>query len=272
MLRRLLLFSMVGAGTLALGQSSSPPETPAPQQPSSAPAPTPNTSQQKTTDPNDPASPDWKGDKPQKPSFGQRVKDGLTSVPCIHIGAGGCMNETPQTRPPDIKSKPKDESEQQADKRPGYPGANQPMPRSDQQRSLNEDGESSSRTTIVDLSPPKGDATNHPESSTDPNGDVTELHAWDPHRSVKDVEVGDFYFTRDNYRAAESRYQEALAFKDNNAEAMYKLALTEEKLNRPDEARKYYALYLKTLPNGEHADEVGKALARLGPAQNAQKQ
>src|SRR5690242_6406600 len=59
---------------------------------------------------------------------------------------------------------------------------------------------SSSKDTRVDLSPPAGDDKKHPQSGTavmdaeDANTDVQEMHAWDPHKAAKDVEVGDFYY------------------------------------------------------------------------------
>ena len=106
------------------------------------------------------------------------------------------------------------------------------------------DGQSSSKDTQIDLTPPADDAKAHPKSSevlTDAegmpdNGDVGEFHPWDPHKAAKDIEVGDFYFKRKNYRAAEDRYREALYFKDNDAMATYRLAECLEKLERPEEA------------------------------------
>src|SRR5215468_5690790 len=92
--------------------------------------------------------------------------------------------------------------------------------------------ESSSRDSRVDLSPPKDDAKNHPFSKAavsdlepdETTGDVQEFHPWNPMRAMKDVEVGDFYFKRKNYRAALDRYKEALYFKDNDAVASFRLA------------------------------------------------
>jgi len=92
------------------------------------------------------------------------------------------------------------------------------------------------------------------------------MHAWDPHQAAKDVEVGDFYFRRKNYRAAESRYREALLYKDNDAIATYRLAVCLEKLERPDEAREEYESYLKILPGGHDAEHARKALERLKSA------
>jgi len=141
-----------------------------------------------------------------------------------------------------------------------------------------EPGESSSKDTQIDLSPPPDDAKAHPESSevlmdveaTPGNGDVGELHPWNPHKAAKDVEVGDFYFKRKNYRAAEDRYREALFYKDNDAVATFRLAVCLEKMDQADEARKEFESYLKILPHGPQAEEARKAIDRLkGSASSA---
>jgi tetratricopeptide (TPR) repeat protein len=133
-------------------------------------------------------------------------------------------------------------------------------------------GDSSSKDTQIDLSPPVDDAKTHPESSTDltdaeaaalgSNG-ISELHSWDPHKAAKDVEVGDFYFRRKNYRAAEDRYREALRYKDNDAVATIRLAVCLEKLGILDDAQAEYESYLRILPHGPQASEARKAIDRL---------
>ena len=109
-------------------------------------------------------------------------------------------------------------------------------PRSDRVRAddLQGEGVSSSKDSDVDLSPPEDDAKAHPKSSaavadaeaavSDRNG-VSEFHTWDPHKAAKSIEVGDYYFKRKNYRAAEDRYREALRYKDNDAVATIRLAV-----------------------------------------------
>ena len=126
------------------------------------------------------------------------------------------------------------------------------------------------------MTPPDDDAKKHPESSdalTDAagsNSDVAEFHPWNPHKAAKDVEVGDFYFKRKNYRAAEDRYREALFYKDNDAIATFRLAVCLERLERPNEAREEYESYLKILPHGPQAEEAQKAISRLkGPSASA---
>jgi tetratricopeptide (TPR) repeat protein len=118
------------------------------------------------------------------------------------------------------------------------------------------DDESSSNQTRLDISPPKGDSQGHPE-------DVMELHEWNPLRAMKDVEVGDYYYKRENYKAALSRYREALQFKPRDAVATFKLAQTLEKTKELEEARARYEEYLAILKDGPSAVEAKKALERL---------
>ena len=169
-------------------------------------------------------------------------------------------SQTPDSTPPSTSKIP-------------MPGPNSAPPRSDHvdASSLGDDaGESSSKDTEIDLSPPAGDDKAHPNSgdALDDEGGVTETHPWDPHRAAKDIEVGDFYFkVKKNYRAAESRYREALYYKDKDATATYKLAVCLEKLERPDEALQEYENYLKILPYGSEAPKAKNAIERLkGPA------
>jgi tetratricopeptide (TPR) repeat protein len=123
-------------------------------------------------------------------------------------------------------------------------------------------GESSSRDTKVDLAPPRDEARSYPDS--DVPSDVQEVHAFNPHKAQKDLEVGDFYFKKKNYRGALARYESALTWQDNNAEAMFKLAQTAEKIGDKDMAAKYYSRYIDTLPHGPRVADARKGLGRLG--------
>ena len=134
--------------------------------------------------------------------------------------------------------------------------------------------ESSSRDTRIDISAPKDDAKNHPHSKSAVAGleeadkrdssDVQEFRPWNPMKALKNVEVGDFYFKRKNYRAALDRYKEALYYKENDAVASFRLAQCQEKLGDKEEARKYYEQYLKILPEGPYAKEAHASLEKLG--------
>jgi tetratricopeptide (TPR) repeat protein len=145
--------------------------------------------------------------------------------------------------------------------------------------------QSSSKEDPPDLAPPQNDAKDHPDSSSalheaedaaglyegDEIGGVQEFRVWNPHRAEKDVEVGDFYFKRKNYRAALDRYREALYYKYDDAVAMFRLGVCQEKIGEGEEARKAYQSYLKILPQGPFAAEARQGLERLksldpGPA------
>lgn len=146
------------------------------------------------------------------------------------------------------------------------PAQNQVPPRYESDK---EPQESSSRDTKIDLSPPANDAKDHPFSDSSQSGETQatagtqEFHPWDPHKAAKDVEVGDFYFNRKNYRAALARYQDALLWKDNDADATFRSAKCFEKMDKPSEAIAQYQQYLKILPHGKDAREAEKALGRL---------
>ncbi len=193
----------------------------------------------------------------------------LLSV-CVGAWSQSSSNPPASSSP---QTSDKSSSDKTSEKPPTAPVPNQ-MPRSDRVNADalgDEPGQSSSNDTQIDLSPPADDDKAHPQSSEmlmdaeagDSAPDVTEFHPWDPHKAAKDVEVGDFYFKRKNYRAAEDRYREALLYKNNDAIATFRLAVCLEKLDQPDQARKEYEGYLKILPHGPQADEAQKAIERL---------
>ncbi|HVJ05037.1 MAG TPA: tetratricopeptide repeat protein [Candidatus Saccharimonadales bacterium] len=124
------------------------------------------------------------------------------------------------------------------------------------------DDESSSNQTRLDLSAPRGDALAHPDGGHVAD-EVVELHEWNPLRAMKDVEVGDYYYKAGNYKAALSRYREALQFKPHDAVATFKLAQTLERTKEFDEAQIRYGEYLAILKDGPSAGEARKALERL---------
>ena len=133
---------------------------------------------------------------------------------------------------------------------------------------------SSSRESIIDLRPPQGDLKEHPNSAAaisratadeDANGDagVQEFHQWNPMEALKDIEVGDYYFKRKNYKGALERYKHALVYKENDAVATFRLAVCQERMSDPAGALANYTAYLKILPTGPFADEAKQAIERL---------
>jgi tetratricopeptide (TPR) repeat protein len=189
--------------------------------------------------------------------------------------SGQAGGSSPQNNSSQDASSPSSSPAQSESKPAKAQGPDLSPPRSDR---VNADdlgsnvGESSSKDTQIDLSPPENDAKAHPksaeaigdaEAATRGAGDVAEFHPWDPHKAAKNVEVGDYYFRRKNYSAAESRYREALYYKDDDATATYRLAVCLEKMERPNDALAEYESYLRILPYGPQAGESKKAMERL---------
>ena len=153
------------------------------------------------------------------------------------------------------------------------PSVSPPTPSAPPSDRNREAEESSSHDTRIDISAPKDDAKNHPASkdavadldvpdAIEANG-VQEFHPWNPMKAIKDIEVGDFYFKRKNYKAAQERYRDALYYKDGDAVASFRLAVCQDKLGEKAEARKYYEQYLKILPDGPFAKDAHSSLDRL---------
>ena len=142
------------------------------------------------------------------------------------------------------------------------PQASDPLPHSDDQQPAPPlgDHESSSKQTQIDISPPGDDAAKHPDSEVN---EVSEMHQWNPHKAQKDIEVGEFYLKRKNYRAAEDRFREALLYKPGDAIATYRLAEVLDLQGQSGEAIKNYETYLKIPSNDKFAPDAKKALTRL---------
>jgi tetratricopeptide (TPR) repeat protein len=140
-----------------------------------------------------------------------------------------------------------------------------------------EAGESSSRETRIDVSAPKDDAKSHPGSKDAVAGldgtdnpdvnDVQEFHPWNPLKASKDIQIGDFYFKRKNYKAALDRYKEALYYKQGDAVATFRVGECQEKLGDKAEAQKSFEQYLKILPEGPLAKDARASLEKMAKAQ-----
>lgn len=120
-------------------------------------------------------------------------------------------------------------------------------------------GQSSSKETKVDKATPL-------ERLIDPRPCDLEAVKRDIAQTVKDVDVGDFYFSDKKYRAALSRFQDADTRKPNDAAIQLRLARTLEKLDQRDEALTHYRAVAASGWEGPGVDEARAAVARLTPA------
>ncbi len=159
--------------------------------------------------------------------------------------------DAPGTRPAEPATKSPDGYEH-----PPFPGD---APGTNPTGGSSATGESSSRDSQIDLN------VHSKEEPVPAPDEDNELKPWDPHKAAKDVEVGNYYLKLKNYRAALERFNHALEYKPNDAEATYGLALTQEKLGLISLAGKNYSKYLELLPDGPKSKEAREAIARLEP-------
>ncbi len=115
---------------------------------------------------------------------------------------------------------------------------------------------SSSSRQGYDARPP-GDSSGEVE--------VIEMKPYDPHKAEKDIEVGDFYYKRQNYKAAVGRYQESLQLRPGSPSVTFRLADAYEKNKQPEQAAIYYSEYVRQYPQGPQLTQAKAALDRLAP-------
>jgi tetratricopeptide (TPR) repeat protein len=87
-----------------------------------------------------------------------------------------------------------------------------------------------------------------------------------PPPAWKSVEVGDFYLRRKKYRAALSRYKEAVKVDPYYAPGYLGLGKVYDKIGLKEKALESYRKYLDMLPSSKQAEEakdVHEAIARL---------
>jgi len=219
--------------------------------PTPTPTPKPAANQPPTQKKDQYDRPPFPGDVQQKPGANEpspKPSDNKYERPPFPGDAPGTR---PTSKPPADTSKSPDGYE-----RPPFPGD---APGTNPSTGASAPDESSSRDSQIDLKAKPENAQPEPDQP-----DERELTPWDPHKAAKDVEVGEWYLKIKNYRAALERFNHALQYKPNDAEATYGLAVTQEKLELLSLASQSYRKYLEIVPNGPKAKEANEAIARLG--------
>ncbi|SRR6266481_501368 len=217
------------------------------------------------------------------------MKSGFYLVFCLFafIALSPAQSSSSQDDQPNIvpRNSPRDAPSKKRTARPpattqDKPADNQDQPNQSQGQSQNQtqgesssqpsqpansgNGESSSRDSQVDFK-------NQPQPKVTRSEPDAQNFDFDPHKAAKDVEIGRFYFSRKNYRAALDRFREALLYKPNDAEATYGMAQTLERLDLPDQAYQEYGKYLEVLPEGPFAKDSKIAIERIKPLLHASK-
>jgi tetratricopeptide (TPR) repeat protein len=119
--------------------------------------------------------------------------------------------------------------------------------------------------------PPKIERQRPPEKTSDkevapPEEDTTigtTTYSFNPLQAKKDIEAGNFYAKKHDFRAAANRFISATKYNDGDAEAWLRLGETEEKLKDKQAARDAYQKYLDIASDAKTAPEIRKRLEKL---------
>jgi Tfp pilus assembly protein PilF len=200
-----------------------------------------------------------------------------------HITPRNSPTPTPTPTPKPAANQPPAQKKDQYDRPPfpgdvqQKPGTNEPSPKPSDDKyerppfpgdapgtnptGGSASGESSSKDSQIDIN---GHSAAGDEPAA-PAEDESVLTPWDPHKAAKDVEVGQYYLKLKNYRAALERFNHALTYKPNDAEAIFGLAITQEKLDLLSLAAQNYRKYLEILPSGPKSKDAEEGLKRVAP-------
>jgi tetratricopeptide (TPR) repeat protein len=76
----------------------------------------------------------------------------------------------------------------------------------------------------------------------------------------EDLDVGNFYLSKKDWKGALGRFQDAFALDVENPDAVWGLAEAERHMQMPAKAIEHYKLFLSYDPDGPHGKEARKAL------------
>ena len=103
-----------------------------------------------------------------------------------------------------------------------------------------------------------------PKSQTDTaTKSAADQPIWDPLRSEKDIEVGQYYVKIGNLDAAMDRFNDAIIARPGYAIPFRYLGEAQEKKGMKREAIKSYTRYLDLYPHAEDRERIRKKIDRL---------
>ena len=88
-------------------------------------------------------------------------------------------------------------------------------------------------------------------------------YSFNPLQANKELQIGNYYFKKKNYRAAAKRFTEATKWNPTFAEAYLRLGESDEKLKDTAAARQAYSKYLELAPDAKNAEDIKKRLAKV---------
>jgi tetratricopeptide (TPR) repeat protein len=89
------------------------------------------------------------------------------------------------------------------------------------------------------------------------------VYTFNPLQAKKEIETGDFYMKRGNYRGAAARFREASMWDDGSEDAFYKWGEAAEKMKDYTSAREALGKFASMTADKKKADEVRKRMAKF---------
>jgi tetratricopeptide (TPR) repeat protein len=264
---------LLGGAVSLLGQNNTPPppsqqDNPFPEQPQKDPQKQPQKAPDKPaaqqpakpgTDPNATPKSDTSPTKPKtesdNPFPGEDSNAPILPVapgPGSSSGSPGRPSYTPAQRDGDSSSSAAGSSGSDSD-----PDGD-PVRSPDGPGNVNNDGFSSSRSGLSGLPA---------ENDTDAAPGQSAKHKTREEKLKEDLDTGEFYAEKKNWKAAQSRFADAFALDKENANAVWGLAEAERHLQMYKEASEHYQLFLTYDPDGPHSKAARKALDQVLSAQ-----
>ena len=100
----------------------------------------------------------------------------------------------------------------------------------------------------------------------DVNVETVKEYTFNPLQATKEIKVGAYYHKKGSYKAAARRFEEALKWDPNSADAYLRLGDARAKLGDAEAAKTAYSKYLELEPDSKEAKSVRSKIEKLDEA------
>ncbi len=97
----------------------------------------------------------------------------------------------------------------------------------------------------------------------DENLATPKVYTFNPLQAKKEIETGDFYMKRGNFRGAAARFREASLWDDGSEDAFYKWGEAAEKMKDYTAAREAFGKFASMTADKKKAEDVRKRMAKF---------
>jgi tetratricopeptide (TPR) repeat protein len=122
------------------------------------------------------------------------------------------------------------------------------------------------QTPAAPQQPPKQAEQQPPDETNPPEEDETvapRKYVLNPLEAKRNIDVGNFYWKKGDYRGALDRYRDATHYNPSSAEAFLRVGEAEEKLHNADKAKAAFEKVIKLAPDSKFAGEAKKKLGSM---------